>query len=57
MALQLVTLTNYTGETREYVKTLIDIMGGKFSPDFSRHNTHVIASVCVSLPDDSLSYK
>lgn len=46
------TVTNYTGDTREYIKRLIDLMGGQFTADMGKANTHVIAarSACVPHP-------
>ncbi|KAG9018184.1 hypothetical protein FRB90_011933 [Tulasnella sp. 427] len=39
-----ITVTNYTGEARDYLKNLIDAAGGKFSATMSKGNTHVIAA-------------
>lgn len=41
---QMITLSNYTGDAREYIKKLIDAMGGLSTPDMSRKNTHVVAA-------------
>ncbi|KAG9090769.1 hypothetical protein FRC06_000887 [Ceratobasidium sp. 370] len=41
---QLITITNYTGDSREYLKKLIAAMGGKFTPSMTSKNTCVIAS-------------
>ncbi|KAL7415315.1 hypothetical protein BDY24DRAFT_272921 [Mrakia frigida] len=38
------TVTNYTGDSREYIKKLIDLMGGRFTADMGKKNTHVIAA-------------
>ncbi|KAG9122115.1 hypothetical protein FRC07_001643 [Ceratobasidium sp. 392] len=41
---QLITITNYTGDSREYLKKLIAAMGGTFTPSMTSKNTCVIAS-------------
>ncbi|KAH8830306.1 hypothetical protein DL96DRAFT_1707137 [Flagelloscypha sp. PMI_526] len=38
------TLTNYTGDAREYLKRLIQTMGGDFTANLTRNTTVVIAS-------------
>ncbi|KAF7970484.1 hypothetical protein HWV62_23847 [Athelia sp. TMB] len=39
-----ITLTNYTGEAREYLKRLIAVLGGDFTPNMSAGNTVVVAA-------------
>ncbi|KAG6916328.1 hypothetical protein DXG01_007310 [Tephrocybe rancida] len=39
-----ITVTNYTGESREYIKKLIVAMGAKFTPSMSGKNTVLIAA-------------
>ncbi len=39
---QEITVTNYTGEAREYLKKLIELLGGKFSPQLSSSRTHIL---------------
>ncbi|KAF8625140.1 hypothetical protein AX17_006918 [Amanita inopinata Kibby_2008] len=39
-----ITVTNYTGEAREYLKKLITTMGGTFTPSMSGRNTVLIAA-------------
>lgn len=39
-----ITVTNYTGEAREYLKRLIEVMGATFTPNMSPRNTVVIAA-------------
>ncbi|KAJ7901920.1 hypothetical protein B0H14DRAFT_3723932 [Mycena olivaceomarginata] len=39
-----ITVTNYTGEAREYLKRLIQIMGATFTPNMSGENTVLIAA-------------
>ncbi|KAF8587520.1 hypothetical protein K439DRAFT_819153 [Ramaria rubella] len=39
-----ITVTNYQGDAREYLKKLIEIMGAKFTPTMSGNNTIVIAA-------------
>lgn len=39
-----ITVTNYTGEAREYLKRLIEVMGARFTPNMSSQNTVVIAA-------------
>ncbi|KAG8951559.1 hypothetical protein FRC04_005845 [Tulasnella sp. 424] len=39
-----ITVTNYTGDARDYLKNLIDAVGAKFSATMSKANTHVIAA-------------
>ncbi|EIN14740.1 hypothetical protein PUNSTDRAFT_140961 [Punctularia strigosozonata HHB-11173 SS5] len=41
---QIVTITNYTGPAREYLKKLVELMGGTFTPSMSTKNTAVIAA-------------
>ncbi|KAK0461234.1 uncharacterized protein EV420DRAFT_1531024 [Desarmillaria tabescens] len=40
----IITITNYTGETRDYLKKLIDAMGASFTANMSGANTVVIAA-------------
>lgn len=47
-------MTNYTGESREYLKKLITAMGAQFTPSMSGRNTVLIAAQCVSLMSLSL---
>lgn len=42
--IQEITITNYTGEAREYLKKLIQAMGAKFTPSMSGRNTVLIAA-------------
>lgn len=42
---QEITVTNYTGDAREYLKKLIEAMGGTFTPSMSPKNTVVIAAL------------
>lgn len=42
--LQEVTVTNYTGQSRDYLKKLIDLMGGKFTASMSGKNTALVAA-------------
>jgi twin BRCT domain len=42
--LQEITVTNYTGESREYLKKLIMAMGATFTPSMSGKNTVLIAA-------------
>ncbi|KAF7361822.1 hypothetical protein MVEN_00526500 [Mycena venus] len=39
-----ITVTNYTGEAREYLKRLIQVMGATFTPNMSGDNTVLIAA-------------
>ncbi|KAJ7270110.1 hypothetical protein B0H12DRAFT_1094605 [Mycena haematopus] len=39
-----VSVTNYTGETRDYLKKLITLMGGSFTPSLSTKNTVLVAA-------------
>ena len=41
---QEITVTNYTGEAREYLKRMIEVMGAHFTPNMSPQNTVVIAA-------------
>ncbi|EMD41213.1 hypothetical protein CERSUDRAFT_89793 [Gelatoporia subvermispora B] len=40
----IITITNYTGRDREYLKKLISAMGAQFTPDMTSNNTVVIAA-------------
>jgi hypothetical protein len=48
-----ITVTNYTGEAREYLKKLIAVMGATFTASMSMQNTvliaaqYVVSSICV----------
>lgn len=44
---QEITVTNYTGESREYLKKLIMAMGATFTPSMSGRNTVLIAALYV----------
>ncbi|KAG9006990.1 hypothetical protein FRB93_008256 [Tulasnella sp. JGI-2019a] len=39
-----ITITNYTGDSREYMKQLISLTGAEFTANFSQKNTMVIAA-------------
>ncbi|KAJ7935265.1 BRCT domain-containing protein [Mycena leptocephala] len=39
-----ISVTNYTGETRDYLKKLITLMGGEFTPSLSTKNTILVAA-------------
>lgn len=41
---QEITVTNYTGEAREYLKKLITTMGASFTPSMTGKNTVLIAA-------------
>jgi hypothetical protein len=41
---ELITITNYTGEARDYLKRLITVMGAKFTPNMSQANTTLVAA-------------
>jgi twin BRCT domain len=47
--MQEITVTNYTGESREYLKKLILAMGAEFTPSMSGHNTVLVAALYVLL--------
>ena len=42
---QVITATNYEGDARRYLKKLIEIMGGQFTPQMTNKNTVVIAAL------------
>lgn len=44
----MITVTNYTGEAREYLKKLINVMGATFTASMSNQNTVLIAAKYVS---------
>ncbi|KZT58377.1 hypothetical protein CALCODRAFT_482469 [Calocera cornea HHB12733] len=50
-----ITVTNYTGPARDYVKQLIETLGGKFTPTMSGSTTLVIAGYCA--PNEQISAK
>ncbi|KAF5370744.1 hypothetical protein D9758_001946 [Tetrapyrgos nigripes] len=39
-----ITVSNYTGENREYLKKIIETMGAKFTPSMSKRNKALIAA-------------
>jgi len=39
-----ITVTNYTGDARDYLKKLIGLMGATFTPSMSGKNTVLIAA-------------
>ncbi|KAJ7032738.1 hypothetical protein C8F04DRAFT_645408 [Mycena alexandri] len=41
---QIISVTNYAGEMRDYLKKLITLMGGNFTPNLSTKNTALIAA-------------
>ena len=43
-AVQEITVTNYTGDARDYLKKLIGLMGATFTPSMSGKNTVLIAA-------------
>ena len=43
-AVQEITVTNYTGDARDYLKKLIVLMGATFTPSMSGKNTVLIAA-------------
>ena len=47
---QEITVTNYTGEAREYLKKLITAMGATFTPSMTGKNTVLIAALYVPFP-------
>jgi mediator of DNA damage checkpoint protein 1 len=49
MFLKKITVTNYQGFARDYLKKLIELMGAQFTPTLSGHNTVVIAAQYVHL--------
>ncbi|KAH7344950.1 BRCT domain-containing protein [Rhizoctonia solani] len=54
---QLITITNYVGDAREYIKKLISALGGKFSPSLTSKITCVIASHITVPPEQSKQNK
>ncbi|KAG8903530.1 hypothetical protein FRB99_003161 [Tulasnella sp. 403] len=44
-----ITVTNYTGESREYIKKLIQATGATFTANMTQKNTHVIAAHTTGL--------
>ena len=51
---QEITVTNYTGEAREYLKKLITAMGATFTPSMTGKNTVLIGFVRALSPPSSL---
>lgn len=43
LTVQEITVTNYTGAARDYLKKLIQVMGGKFTPSMSQSNKVLVA--------------
>ncbi|KAJ6631463.1 hypothetical protein B0H10DRAFT_2207120 [Mycena sp. CBHHK59/15] len=41
---QSISVTNYAGEARDYLKKLITLMGGEFTPSFSSKNSVLVAA-------------
>ncbi|KAG8688659.1 hypothetical protein FRC11_005011, partial [Ceratobasidium sp. 423] len=54
---QQITITNYVGDAREYLKKLIAALGGKFTPSLNAKNTCVIASHIAIPPEQSKQNK
>ena len=44
---QEITVTNYTGDARDYIKKLITLMDAKFTPSMSVKNTVLVAALYV----------
>ena len=40
-----ITATNYEGDARRYLKKLIELMGGEFTPQMTTANTVVVAAL------------
>jgi mediator of DNA damage checkpoint protein 1 len=49
ISVQKITISNYTGETREYLKVLITHMGAEFSKEMKRSDTFVVVA-CSKTP-------
>ncbi|TFK90623.1 hypothetical protein K466DRAFT_543199 [Polyporus arcularius HHB13444] len=50
---EIITVSNYTGKDREYLKTLITLMGGKFTPSMTADkNTAVVAAFMSGVKTD-----
>lgn len=41
---QVMTITNYNGVARDYVRRLIHALGATYTPNLTQENTHVISS-------------
>ena len=44
MNLQVITTTNYTGEARNYLRRLIEVMGARFTPNLCTKTNLVVAA-------------
>ncbi|OZJ02969.1 hypothetical protein BZG36_04512 [Bifiguratus adelaidae] len=42
-----ITISSYTGKAREYLKKLINLMGGIYTPHMTPSNTHLVCAVYV----------
>ncbi|CAE6385948.1 unnamed protein product, partial [Rhizoctonia solani] len=54
---QHITVTNYVGEAREYLKKLISSLGGKFTPSLTLKNVCVVASHTTIPPEQAKQNK
>ncbi|CAE6425388.1 unnamed protein product [Rhizoctonia solani] len=54
---QQITITNYIGDAREYLKKLISALGGKFTPSMTLKNTCVVASHTTVPPEQARQNK
>ncbi|CAE6426855.1 unnamed protein product [Rhizoctonia solani] len=52
-----ITITNYIGDAREYLKKLISALGGKFTPSMTLKNTCVVASHTTIPPEQARQNK
>jgi hypothetical protein len=43
LATQEITVTNYSGAARDYLKKLIQVMGARFTPSMSQSNKVLVA--------------
>ncbi len=42
---KLISISNYTGEGRDYLRKLIEAMGARFTPNMSSQNTVLVAAL------------
>lgn len=52
-----VTISNYAGPARDYVRAMVEVLGAKFEGTMSRNTSYVVSARCVDRHTALSSYK
>lgn len=52
-----VTISNYAGPARDYVRAMVEVLGAKFEGTMSRNTSYVVSARCVDRHTALFSYK